>query len=163
MGGGHSAYFWLDTIQRHNPSQLIQYYAFDLGYWGYEPAVAKYIQSKFPNQQFQLIIGDGLRTIPEFIKLNPASKCDLIIMDSHELSYTGMIVMKGLGRLDGKSLIYQDSCITDRYHEYAWQRGIYTGWIEQNWSDDISVGCRLDFTTTECKFKFCLGRVKPNN
>jgi len=74
FNAGHSTYGWLTS----NPKTHV--YSFDIGKHNYSKPIADYIASLFPGR-FHITWGDSSETLPEFHRLHPDIKCDLIIID----------------------------------------------------------------------------------
>ena len=66
FNAGHSALLFL----LGNTAENLRFTIFDIASHRYVPVCFEYIQSKFPNVNFELIIGDSMITVPNFINSN---------------------------------------------------------------------------------------------
>jgi len=66
FNGGHSALLFL----LGNTAENLRFTIFDIASHSYVPVCFDYIQSKFSNVNFELIIGDSTITVPKFVDSN---------------------------------------------------------------------------------------------
>lgn len=73
FNGGHGTLRWL----LHSKARV---YSFDLGEHDYSRPAAKWLSAKFPGR-LEVIWGDSVKTLPEFIRCHPEIQCDLVFVD----------------------------------------------------------------------------------
>jgi predicted O-methyltransferase YrrM len=71
---GHSAEIFL----KNNENLLLT--SFDLGMWDFIPIAKKFIDVTYPNRH-TLILGNSLKTVPQYISNNSDIKFDIIFID----------------------------------------------------------------------------------
>lgn len=105
FNAGFSSFTFLES------NRDAQIYSFDIGEYDYVAPAKKHIDALFPGRH-TLIIGDSLKTVPEFYTKNPDKKFDLILIDgahSYEIAKADLLNMKSLARED--SILVMDDLI----------------------------------------------------
>jgi predicted O-methyltransferase YrrM len=126
FNAGHSAIAYLSA----NPKARI--ISFDLGHHLYSWKALEVLQQTYPDATIQLVIGDSARSVPDFIKLHPHIKCDLIFIDgghTYEQAMTDLKNMKALANPAGHVVIIDDVSMTAAVQQ-AWLQSLQDGLIE---------------------------------
>eukprot|EP00953_Heterococcus_sp_UTEX-ZZ885_P001996 1589-Heterococcus_DN1.PRE.3 len=126
FNAGHSAIAYLSA----NPKARI--ISFDIGHHSYTWKALQVLQHFYPDASLQLVIGDSARSIPDFIKLNPHIRCDLIFIDGgHEYAQAmaDLKNMKALANTQGHVLIIDDVSTIGTVQQ-AWSQSLQDGLIE---------------------------------
>lgn len=120
FNAGLSSYAFLES----NPKA--QVYSFDLGEYDYIKPAKAYIDVAFPGRH-KLIIGDSLKTVPEFHRTNPELRFDLIFVDGghdYEMAKADLLNMKMLATKD--TLLVTDDLTPWK----PWGEGPTKAWTE---------------------------------
>jgi len=102
FNGGHSALLFL----LGNTAENLRFTIFDIASHSYVPVCFDYIQSKFSNVNFELIIGDSTITVPKFVDSNSRliGTYDVVHVDGGHMKDVvekDMIMAKQLVRVGG--------------------------------------------------------------
>lgn len=142
FNGGHSAELFL----KENPN--IHVTSFDIGHHNYVKIGKEYIDVKYPNRH-TLIIGNSLKTIPEYYKKNTNKKFDIIFIDGGHDYDTSFGDLKNCRSLAHKNtIVIMDDTIyrKDWKHNFnigptkAWLNGINQNIITEISHEDYSDG-----------------------
>jgi predicted O-methyltransferase YrrM len=126
FNAGHSAIAYLSA----NPKARI--ISFDIGHHSYTWKALQVLQHYYPDASIQLVIGDSARSVPDFIKLNPHVKCDLIFIDgghTYEQAMADLKNMKALANPQGHVVVIDDVSLSETVQQ-AWLHGLQDGLIE---------------------------------
>jgi predicted O-methyltransferase YrrM len=126
FNAGHSAIAYLSA----NPKARI--ISFDIGHHSYSWKALQVLQHYYPDASIQLVIGDSARSVPDFIKLNPHVKCDLIFIDgghTYEQAMADLTNMKALANPQGHVVIIDDVSISEIVQQ-AYLHALTDGLIE---------------------------------
>jgi hypothetical protein len=102
FNAGHSTLLFL----LGNTAESLRFTIFDIASHSYVPVCFEYIQSKFPNVNFELIIGDSTITVPKFVDSNSRliGTYDVVHVDGGHLENVAkkdMSMAKQLVRIGG--------------------------------------------------------------
>tara|TARA_B110000259_G_C14020363_1_gene402799 strand:- start:316 stop:951 length:636 start_codon:yes stop_codon:yes gene_type:complete len=123
---GHSSETFLLANKNNNVV------SFDIGIYDYVRLGKKYIDYTFPNRH-QLVIGNSLKTVPQFSESNNHIKFDLIFIDGHHgfhYAYNDIINCKALAH--SKTILIVDDVVDEKtkYKHEHWTIGPTKAWRE---------------------------------
>ena len=147
FNAGHSAEIFLSS----NPN--IKLTSFDIGHHTYLLQGKQYIDTTFPNRH-QLVIGDSLLSVPNYIRDHPEKKFDLILIDgghTYEIAKGDLYNCKSLAH-ENTIVVMDDTMFTEGWsHEYnigpskIWSESIDNKFITEINRIDYSSGMGLSW------------------
>ena len=114
FNAGHSSEIFLEN------NKNVHVVSFDLNEYKCVTIGKQFIDKKYPGRH-ELIIGNSIITVPEYIKNNPTKKFDIIFIDgghTYEVAHDDLVNCKSLAH-DNTLLIVDDTVNIDRWvHGY---------------------------------------------
>jgi len=139
FNAGHSAETFLSSNKNINLT------SFDIGEKDYLKHGKDYIDKTFPNRH-KLIIGDSLKTVPEFYKNND-QKFDIIFIDGgHEYDVVSVDILNCIKLAHEKSIIILDDTIDNNKLMNYWNIGPTKAWNYAKEQNIIKQIGSLDFS-----------------
>ena len=123
FNAGHSAHTFLS-------SSLANVVSFDLNVRESVPHAKQYIDRKFPGRH-TLILGDSTQTIPEYFRMNPDSRFDLIFIDgghTYEIAMDDIVNCKSLAHTN--TVVAMDDVLFHIHLQQEWSIGPSKAWAE---------------------------------
>ena len=109
FNAGHSAVTFLSA------NKNVHVTSFDIGVHDYMKIGKKFIDKFFKNRH-NLIIGNSIETVPEYLKNNPKNKFDIILIDgNHDYDFAIGDIFNCIGLSHNKTVILlDDTTYTDK-------------------------------------------------
>ncbi len=124
FNAGHSA----EVFLQNNADLTLT--SFDLGAHSYVAAAKEYIDKTYPNKH-TLILGDSIKTIPEFCKNNKNIKFDIIFIDGGHDYAVANADMQNCAKLAHKdTIVILDDVIFKKEWEKSYSIGPTKTWTE---------------------------------
>jgi len=123
FNGGHSAELILETSD-------VKLTSFDIGYHSYVKIGKEYIDNKYP-ERHTLIIGNSIKTVPDFVKNNSNIKFDVIFIDGghdYKTSKQDLLNCKELAHKD--TIVIMDDTVYTNSLKQGWNAGPTKVWLE---------------------------------
>lgn len=130
FNAGHSSEIFLSNSLAHITS-------FDINTHSYVKCGKEYIDKKFPTRH-TLIIGDSVKTIPEYINTNPNTKFDIIFIDgghTYEVALADINNCKNLAHKD--TIVIMDDTVFTLELSEEWTIGPSKAWAESIMNNTI--------------------------
>ena len=139
FNAGHSAEIFL----KNNDSLILT--SFDLGTHDYLSPAKEYIDLTYPNRH-NLILGNSIITIPEYIKNNPNKTFDVIFIDGGHNYKIANSDLKNCKNLANKNtVVIMDDTIYTRGWEAGFTLGPTKTWLEHINNGMITEINRVDY------------------
>lgn len=120
FNGGHSAELFLSS------NKNLKLVSFDLGIHDYVKDGKKFIDKTFPNRH-ELILGNSLKTIPEYIKKN--IKFDLIFIDGgHDFKIANSDLLNCKNLAHKNTIVIMDDYVSKPEWVLKWNKGPNKAW-----------------------------------
>lgn len=142
FNAGHSA----ESFLRNKNVTLT---SFDIGSHIYLLTAKEYIDLTFPNRH-TLILGDSIKTIPDFINNNKTIKFDLIFIDGghdYQTAYADLLNCRGLAH--SETIVVMDDIVKNSLYEAGYTIGPTKAW------DNL---VKLNLLTEISHSTYCYGR-----
>ena len=142
FNAGHSAELFLAT------NKNINLVSFDIGEHDYVKLGKQFLDNKYPGR-LELIIGNSLNTIPEYINTNDNKTFDLIFIDGghdYNISRNDLINCKYLS--NNKTIVILDDTMNNHNWINHWNIGPNKAWQEANKNNIITELGSIDFSPT---------------
>lgn len=124
FNGGHSSELFLKTKEKLTVT------SFDIGIHDYLKVGKDYIDIKFPKRH-DLVLGNSLKTIPDYSTQNPDKKFDLIFIDgghTYDIAYGDLINCKKLAHEN--TIVIMDDTIYTKKWEKEHTNGPTNAWVD---------------------------------
>lgn len=141
--GGHSS----ETFLKTNKTSHVT--SFDIGSYFYVKLGKQYIDNTYPTRH-ELILGNSLTTVPQYITSHPDKKFDLIFIDgghTYDVAKSDIINCKNLAHKD--TIVIMDDTIAKPDFMCHWNSG-----PSQSWNEAVELGTIRE----EGHLDFCKGR-----